>query len=497
MPSSVVAISKGRFAAGLQCAKRLYLETHEPEARDPEDRGRATLQAAGIEIGIVARRRFPGGVLIGMDGSWDDAVARTVALVADPSVPAIFEAAFEHGGGRVRADVLSRVGPNEFVLTEVKLGSRVREYHETDLAFQVAVLTGAGLTVTRAELLLVARDYVYAGGPVDPSQLFAAVDLSEKVQPRVASVRPRLEAMRAVVAEPSVPAVPNGPQCLTPFRCPFFGHCHVGGPEHPVTDLPRLTGDQLGALAAAGIDDIRQVPPDFPGLSPLQQRAVAAVQAGRAVRDPALVEKLAAITLPAHFVDFETFAPAIPVFPGTHPFEQVPFQWSDHVLALDGMVRHHEFLHEEGGADPRRAFAESLLAATADAAALVVYSSFEGEVLSALAQELPDLAGALRDRRPAAARARPRLPPEPPRLVLDQARAAGVRSRARVRRPRDQGRSDGLAFARGPDRSGASAGPPGGAPGRASRLLWPGHGSDARIVSRARARGRRNAWTSP
>lgn len=394
----MVAISKRRFVAGLQCAKRLFLETHAPELRDPEGAGGAALQEAGIEVGIVARRRFPGGILVGADDGWEGAVARTAALVADPEVPAIFEAAFEHGGARMRADVLQRVGPGRFALTEVKLGSKVRAYHETDLAFQLAVLGGAGIEVLRAELLLLDREYVHPGGAPDPSKLFTAVDLTEKVVPHVAAVRDRLPAMRTVADAADVPAIEPGPQCLTPFRCPFFGHCHVGGPAFPVTDLPRLTGEQLAALAAVGAADIREVPPDFPGLSPLQRRAVASVQAGRAILDPALAAALAAIPLPAHFVDFETFAPAIPVFPGTGPFEQVPFQWSDHVLEPDGSVRHHEFLHDEG-VDPRRAFAESLLAATADAASLVVYSSFEADVLSALAAQLPDLADALRARR--------------------------------------------------------------------------------------------------
>jgi len=394
----VVAISKGRFAAGLQCPKRLFLETHAPDRRDPEGPGRAALQEAGIEVGIAARRRFPGGVLVGGDDGWDEALARTAALVADPDVPAIFEAAFEHDGARMRADVLLRVGPRRFTLVEVKLGSKVRAYHETDLAFQLAVLGAAGVEVARVELLLLDREYVHPGGVPDPSRLFTAVDLTEKVVPHVATVRERLPAMRTVVDAPDVPVIDAGPQCLTPFRCPFFGHCHVGGPDFPLTDLPRLTGEQLAALAAAGATDIRDVPADFPGLSPLQQRAVASVRAGRAIRAPALAAQLAAIPLPAHFVDFETFAPAIPVFPGTGPFEQVPFQWSDHVLEPDGTVRHHEFLHDEG-ADPRRAFAESLLAATADAASLVVYSSFEGDVLSALAAQLPDLADALRARR--------------------------------------------------------------------------------------------------
>ncbi len=399
---TVSTLSKSRFTAGLQCGKRVWLEIHAPDLRGADDAWREVLARAGVEIGTLARERFPGGVLVGHEaGGFDDAVAVTARLVADPAVPAIFEGAFESAGARVRADVLVRVGPvgsGAFELVEVKSGSRVREHHETDLAYQVAVLEAAGLAVVRTHLLLLDREYVYPGGAIDLAKLFTSVDLTEKVLPRLLEVRRRLAAMRTVVDARDAPAVAPGPQCLAPQRCPFFTHCHVDGPEHPVTDLPRLTPSQLGALSDLRIDDIRAIPADLLGLTPLQVRARASVVAGGAVLEPAIAERLAAIPLPAHFVDFETFAPGVPVYPGTRPFEQVPFQWSDHVLAADGTLTHREFLHDVDG-DPRVAFAESLLAATADAASLVVYSSFEGEVLAALARELPEHADALLDRR--------------------------------------------------------------------------------------------------
>jgi hypothetical protein len=395
----VTAISKARFAAGLQCPKRLYLECHAPELRAAEAAGREALALVGIEVGRLARERFPHGTLVDGSGSrWHDAVATTAGLIADPTVSAIYEAAFEHAGARVRADVLWRVKPGIFELIEVKAATRVRDHHATDVAFQLAVIGGAGHDVARARLMLLDREYVHPGGAPDLGRLFTLVDLTEKAEALVPAILPRLAAMRDVVAASETPAVANGPQCLVPFRCPFFASCHAGGPAHPVTDLPRLKPEQLVELAAIGVEDIRHVPLDFPMLTPLQWRAHAAVRAGTTVRDPAVVDLLAAIPLPAHFVDFETFAPAVPVYPGTRPFEQVPFQWSDHVLAADGTLRHREFLHDDE-TDPREAFVRSLLAATEDAASLVVYSSFEGDVLLALAEQLPQLAAGLLDRR--------------------------------------------------------------------------------------------------
>jgi hypothetical protein len=399
MALRMIALSKSRFTAGLQCPKRLYLECIAPELRDADEPGREALARAGTDVGVLARQRFPRGTLVeGGSSRWEEAVETTARLVADPSVPAIYEGAFQYAGARVRADVVVRVAPATFELIEVKAASRVREHHETDLALQLAVLGGAGHQVARARLMLLDREYVHPGGAPDLTQLFILVDLTEKARALVPTILQRLAGMRQVVEASEVPAVANGAQCLVPYRCPFFGHCHAGGPEHPVTDLPRLKPKQLAALCAIGVDDIRHIPEEFPGLTPLQRRAYEAVMMGGAFRDPAVVDALAAIPLPAHFVDFETFAPAVPIYPGTRPFEQVPFQWSNHVLVADGTVGHREFLHDDD-VDPREAFARSLLAATEDAASLVVYSSFESDVLAALANQLPHLAPALHDRR--------------------------------------------------------------------------------------------------
>jgi hypothetical protein len=73
------------------------------------------------------------------------------------------------------------------------------------------------------------------------------------------------------------------------------------------------------------------------------------------------------------------------------PWQQIPFQWSLHVQEQDGSVRHAEFLRADGS-DPRRAFAEALLAAAGDTGSVVVYNKgMESTRLRELARDLPDL----------------------------------------------------------------------------------------------------------
>ncbi len=77
------------------------------------------------------------------------------------------------------------------------------------------------------------------------------------------------------------------------------------------------------------------------------------------------------------------------------PWQQIPFQWSLHVLEEDGSLRHEEFL-ADGCGDPRRAFAESLIRAVGEEGSVVVYNkSMESGRLQELARDFPDLADGL------------------------------------------------------------------------------------------------------
>ena len=57
-------LSKSRYLSGLQCHKRLYLEIHAPALATSPDAATQAILAMGMEVGELARRRFPGGRLV-------------------------------------------------------------------------------------------------------------------------------------------------------------------------------------------------------------------------------------------------------------------------------------------------------------------------------------------------------------------------------------------------------------------------------------------------
>jgi hypothetical protein len=395
--SQKIGLSKSKYLAGLQCQKRLWLGCREPGLAAEPDAGTLAVMEMGNEVGERAHLLFPGGVLVAEEHRrHDEAMRRTRELLQDPSVPAILEAAFEHEGVRIRVDALERLGDGRFGLREVKASGSVKEHHTDDLAVQWFVLEGCGLALGSAQLVHVNRGYVRGEGEIDWPRFFAREERAAEVAARLPAIPEQLEAMHALVARDAAPAVEPGRHCRKPFECEFWSHCTRDKPRDWIHYLPRLRATQREALREAGHERITLLPDDV-ALTPVQARAREALRSGRPVVSEAFGEALRALAPPVWYLDFEAINSALPLYAGIRPYEMIPFQWSLHRLEPDGRLGHREFL-ASGSEDPRRACAESLIAAlAADDAPVAVYTGFEQTQIAGLRRALPDLAKALRD----------------------------------------------------------------------------------------------------
>ncbi len=319
----------------------------------------------------------------------DEALSRTAEWLSDPAVPAIFEAAVQFEDVLIRADVLERLagdpsGPAAWRLIEVKSSSRVKDVHVDDLAIQAFVLRGAGVRLLETCLMHVNTRYLYEGGEIDLTQLFLVQDLTEQVESRLGAVPDRLAEMRAMLRSSVAPAIEPDTHCHTPYTCPFWRHCTQSKPARWIFYLPG--GERtVHILARKGIETIDDIPEEFT-LSPLQRRVKDNVE----WVSPALKMALETVRYPVHHLDFETFMPAVPKYPGTRPYQAIPVQWSDHVETEDGHVLHHEFLSLEPN-DPRKELVVALLDSLGQEGSICVYSGYERAVLEQLAEAVPAL----------------------------------------------------------------------------------------------------------
>jgi len=106
---------------------------------------------------------------------------------------------------------------------------------------------------------------------------------------------------------------------------------------------------------------------------------------------PGAKRALARHPLPGYFLDFETIAFAVPIWAGTRPYEQVPFQFSVHYLeGADQDEQHCDYLNLTGD-DPTRPFAGALVKACGQSCPIFVYNKgFEGARIEDLIRHLQD-----------------------------------------------------------------------------------------------------------
>src|SRR5213078_4945078 len=141
-------LSKSKILDGLQCAKRLWMEIHQPEEGEFSEASER-LFSAGHRVGEVARSLFPGGVLIDTGGDLRAAIEKTRDALARPGDLTIFEPTFEHQGVLVKADVVVRKR-GRLRLVEVKAAGGVKDHYFHDVAVQYWVLRGAGYEPSRS-----------------------------------------------------------------------------------------------------------------------------------------------------------------------------------------------------------------------------------------------------------------------------------------------------------------------------------------------------------
>jgi hypothetical protein len=387
------ALTKKLVLDAQQCARRAWLTVYGSEHATPLDGGRRALIANAAELARAARALFPGGVVVDA-ASFDEAVARTRILLDDPAVPAIFAAAFVHAGVRIRVDAIERLRDGGWGIRAVKSTARVKERHLDDVAVQRHVAAGAGADVRSVEVIHVDPAYVRADA-IEWPRLFRRVDVGTEVDERAPRLPAVIAELRATLGRDDTPIVEPSPHCGSRSRrCDFWAYCTRGKPDDWVGHVAIIRRDAREALRAAAIDRLTDVPDDVQ-LDRVLTRIRDVLRAGRAFIAPALADALTPFGPPAWYLDFETMNATVPIYPGTRPFEQVPFQWSLHHVDAGGAVTHRELL-TDGRGDPRRAVAESLVAALGgDDEPIVVYSSFESQVLTALAAAHPDLATAL------------------------------------------------------------------------------------------------------
>lgn len=383
-PNKTFMLSKSRFLSGLQCHLRLWHSCFNREFATKVSPAQQAIFDTGHEVGALATRLYPEGVLIEEDHlHHEKAVQTTMKVLQDQNIRSIYEAAFLYNDVRIRVDILEKLDNGQCNLIEVKSSTAVKNVHLPDVAIQYYVLQGSGLDIDRALLLLVNNQYIYDGNNLDLENFFSSFDVTDQTRSLQDKMPLIIAEHKKMLDAPAAPVIQPSRHCHTPYGCEFWEYCTRNMPKNWVLNLYGISQNKLDELAGMGIQDIKNIP-DPCRLTELQERMKRCVINNAAFISRRLKDQLTNVEYPIHFLDFETVNPAIPRYANTRPYQVIPFQWSDHFLDENGNLEHKTYLCDDDK-DPRKDFARTLLDALGKIGTVFIYTTYEKSIITGLA----------------------------------------------------------------------------------------------------------------
>jgi hypothetical protein len=377
-------LSKTRYMNGLQCAKLLWLLCNDPEKIPEPDAATQHIFDQGHLVGELAKRLYPGGIDVGHD-DFRDNLRRSRQLLEERKP--LFEAGFMIDGIFSRLDILNPVGRDGWDIVEVKSSTSVKDENYHDVSFQKLCAEKCGLAVNKCYLAYINNQYV-RNGEIDTAQLFTIEDITAGVEEVGRGIEERIQSMLETISSAECPDLSVGGHCRTPYEC-SLPYCCDALPENNIFCL-YYGGKKCFELLETGIYQLKDVPANFKLNRAQQIQRQCDLDGTIYVDKPAIRDFLRAIRYPVHYLDFETVNPAVPLWDGTRPYQQVPFQFSLHITNDGGDTRHYSFL-ADGTNDPRPEFLRHLKESLGIGGTIVTYNqSFENGIIEALSSAFPE-----------------------------------------------------------------------------------------------------------
>jgi uncharacterized protein DUF2779 len=372
----------------------LWLQKFDKDRLPPFDDSTQAIIDAGNEVEEYARQLFPDGVMV--QSLFAESVRETEGYVKDGATVIFQPAVLTDRRLYAKADVLTKNSDGSWDLHEVKSATKEKPEYIHDLAFQKNAFELSGYTIKRTRLIYINNQYVRQGA-VDPTQLFTSVDVTAQVDAIMARTRRGIEEALDIMALPECPD--DGPAtCKNWYGWrDVYRYLHPDLPESSIYNLTRLDLAQVRELTKAGVTELKKIPDNFE-LKPQQTAQLAALRAGEPVVHPVkIANHLQKLHFPLYFFDFETVSGGVPLYDGTRPYAQVPFQYSLHILrSRSAELEHREFL-ATGSQNPMPALlAQMHKDIGLEGSVVVWYKAFEGGVNEMMAQIYPEQAEFLR-----------------------------------------------------------------------------------------------------
>ncbi|MCY4577191.1 MAG: DUF2779 domain-containing protein [Candidatus Kaiserbacteria bacterium] len=343
-------LTKTDFVHYLQCPRSLWLLKHKPEIYPHKEFSDflKKITREGYEIERYAQTLFPDGVSLPAIGN--AAITKTREAVKQ-KVKTVFQATVQTEDGLfARADILTRNDDGTYNLYEVKSSSSIKKdkkhNHLKDACFQKIAFERSNIAIDKVFIIHTNGDYVREM-EINPHKLLKKVCSTEEIKKiydeTEIEINNALSLLREKHREKSV--CPCSKKTKS-NHCDAFEYFNGALPERSIWEIGNLREKKLCTMLDRNIQKMEEIPEDIE-LNDRQQRQVQSVIQGRPIIDEERIqEMLAEMQFPLYFFDYEAASSAVPKIVGTRPWQQIPFQFSLHILGTGDTLTHKEHLNE-------------------------------------------------------------------------------------------------------------------------------------------------------
>jgi len=349
-------LSKSDYMLFLKHPAWLWLKKHDKHKLPPIDEGTQAMFDSGHKFEAYAEAIFENGVTLGFNdfNEYNSLTERTQRALNDGATT-IFQSRFVWGEYNCLPDIVDIVGEKEVDLYEIKSSTKVKDEHLYDLAFQRAVIEANGLKIRKIFVIYVNNEYV-RHGEIIPTELTKMDDVTLAVHNLAAFTESNMPLALDTMKSDTMPD-PN----------PIF-LSKIGNKKEWQAIYDSITGAEK---------------PDYSNAQPTYQKHEIDVF-------------LNELEYPLYFLDYETMSAVVPYFDGHRPYQQVPSQYSLHILdSPDAELRQKEYLHREN-TDPSLPIAQHLVDDIGTSGSIITWNAgFEKSCNVTLGKLNPEFADAM------------------------------------------------------------------------------------------------------
>lgn len=373
-------ITKSDFLKYQCCPSYFWLSKYKPELIPlDEDEAIEARKEQGDEVERCARTLYPEASLVTTYGL--DARKDTENLVASGAT-SIFQATVVTDDGLLAmADLIVFDSANNcWDIYEVKSTKKIKSKHTNDVAFQRVAFEHAGYAIGRTYIIHMRTGYM-RGSVINANELLVISDVSDKVGSILGDIEGQIKDASIVMEEKEEPTRCSCRLKSASGHCPTFQHFNPDIPTYSVFNIKNIgkSPKKLAQLIDEEIFKIEDVPEDFP-LTDKQKNQVRVEKSQQPYIDLAGIKKLLGeIEYPIYFLDYETISTAMPMFEGCQSYQQIPFQYSLHIMeTTDGELLQYEYLATDMIESPATKLLEMLQSHIGEKGSVVVWhKSFE------------------------------------------------------------------------------------------------------------------------